>query len=405
MPLIFQRHPFILHMKYANQYLLSAIQIMNHYDGSMPLAAFLKKHFSENKKFGSKDRRFIAHLCYAYCRIGKAASGLPIENRFKIALFLVNKTEDGWAVLYDENWLHHWERSVPEKIEFVSAQFPDFQIPGLFPCINALSEAIDVKAFSLSHLIQPDVFLRIRPGKYDAVRKQMKTADIPFAKISETCFALPNSVKIDEVVALDRDVVVQDKSSQRIAELFSKIETDKTKAIQLWDCCAASGGKTILAKDHLGVMDITVSDIRSSILHNLAARFERAGIKYFQSLTTDLSKHNPKKPHGIFNLILADVPCSGSGTWGRTPEQLLFFTEDKISHYTDLQQNIVRNLLSSLAPGGYLLYSTCSVFKAENEGMKDFILKQDPELKVIDEQYLIGYDQKADTMYAVLFRK
>jgi 16S rRNA (cytosine967-C5)-methyltransferase len=275
----------------------------------------------------------------------------------------------------------------------------------IFPCAASIGDSIPVEAFSISHLIQPDVFLRLRPGKFDAVRKQIKTADIPFTKISDTCFALPNSVKIDTIVSIDRDVVVQDKSSQRIAELFAKMETDKTKAIQLWDCCAASGGKTILARDFLGVMDITVSDIRSSILHNLKARFERAGIKYFQSLTTDLSKPYPTKPTGKFDLIMADVPCSGSGTWGRTPEQLSFFTVDKIDHYTNLQKNIINNVLSSLAPNGYLLYSTCSVFKAENEDMKAYILKQDPSLQVIEEKYLIGYTDKADTMYAVLFRK
>jgi 16S rRNA (cytosine967-C5)-methyltransferase len=392
-------------MKYAQQYLLSAIQIMQQYDGSMPLAAFLKKHFTENKKFGSKDRKNIAHLCYAYCRIGNAGATLPIENRFKIALFLVSGEEDGWAILFDESWRNHWFKQLDDKLIFVVNQYPAFSVQEIFPCASNISNTMPFETFSISHLIQPDVFLRLRPGKYEAVRKQIKTADIPFTKISETCFALSNSVKIDTIVSIDRDVVVQDRSSQRISEIFEKIETDKTKAIQLWDCCAASGGKTILARDFFGVMDITVSDIRASILHNLKARFERAGIKYFQSITTDLSKSNPQKPTGKFDLILADVPCSGSGTWGRTPEQLSLFKEEKILEYTALQKNILSNIISSLSLNGYLLYSTCSVYKAENEDQKDFILSTSPSLKLIEEKYLIGYTDKADTMYAALFRK
>jgi len=233
----------------------------------------------------------------------------------------------------------------------------------------------------------------------------MIAANIPYTKISETCIALPNAVKIDEVLQIDREIVVQDKSSQSIVELFAKMETDKTKAIQLWDCCAASGGKTILARDYFGVMDMTVSDIRASILHNLSARFDRAGIKHFHSITTDLSKPNPKLPEGKFDLIMADVPCSGSGTWGRTPEQLVIFKEEKIKYYQDLQKNIVSNILSALSENGYLLYSTCSVFKAENEYMKDFILSKNPSLELIAEHYLIGYLDKADTMYACLFKK
>ncbi len=391
-------------MKYAHQYLLSAKQIMHHFDGSMPLAAFLKKHFSENKKYGSKDRKNIAHLCYALCRIGNAGKNLSVEERFKIALFLVNEEVDGWDKLYDENWLGAWTKKLEPKLDFLKILYPYFDTKDIFPDINLVSTRINPVEFSISHLIQPDVFLRLRPGKYDAVRKQIKTADIPFTTISETCFALPNSVKIDTVVSIDRDVIVQDKSSQRIAELLSKVETDKTKAIQLWDCCAASGGKTILARDFFGVMDMTVSDIRSSILHNLKARFERAGIKHFQSLTTDLSKPHPQKPAGKFDLILADVPCSGSGTWGRTPEQLSLFQENKIQEYTALQKSIVANIIPSLSPKGYLLYSTCSVFKAENEDQRDLILSSYPTLKLVEEKYLIGFDDKADTMYAALFR-
>jgi 16S rRNA (cytosine967-C5)-methyltransferase len=392
-------------MKYAHQYLLSAIQIMNLFDGSMPLAAFLKKHFSENKKFGSKDRKYIAHLCYAYCRIGKAGIELPTEERFKIALFLVNETVDGWDTMFDDNWLSHWSKFIDTKLNFIKTLHVNFDTSEIFPFASSVSEKINVSEFSISHLIQPDVFLRLRPGKHDAVRKQIKTADIPFKIISETCFSLQNSVKIDAIVSIDRDVIVQDKSSQRIAELFAKMETDKTKAIQLWDCCAASGGKTILARDYFGVMDMTVSDIRSSILHNLKARFERAGIKHFQSLTTDLSKPSPQKPNGTFDLILADVPCSGSGTWGRTPEQLSLFKASKIQEYTALQKSIVTNITSSLSPKGYLLYSTCSVFKGENEDVTAFILASNPSLKLVEEKYLKGYTDKADTMYAALFRK
>ena len=378
---------------------------MNSYDGSIPLAAYLKKHFSENKKFGSKDRKNIAHLCFAYCRIGRAGIDISTELRFKIALFLINESIDGWEILYDDSWISKWSKDVEPKLDFIKSLYPEFNYLDIFPFSSKLSENINASKFAKSHLIQPDVFLRIRPGKYDAVRKQIKTAAIPFIKISETCFALNNSVKIDAIVSLDRDVVVQDKSSQRIAELFSKIERDKTKSIQLWDCCAASGGKTLLAKDNLGVMDITVSDIRTSILHNLSSRFERAGIKYFQSITTDLSKLDPKKPTGYFDLLMADVPCSGSGTWGRTPEQLRFFNEEKINEYSTLQKSIVTNVISSIASKGYLLYSTCSVFKAENEEIKEFILKSNDALQLVEEKYLLGYFDKADTMYAALFRK
>jgi 16S rRNA (cytosine967-C5)-methyltransferase len=57
-----------------------------------------------------------------------------------------------------------------------------------------------------------------------------------------------------------------------------------------------------------------------------------------------------------FDLVICDAPCSGSGTWSRTPEQLYFFNEKKISEYSILQKNIVGNALKSLKKDGYFLY-------------------------------------------------
>jgi len=92
-------------LKYANQYLQSAHTILDAYDGSTPLAVFLKKYFSLHKKHGSRDRKNITHLCYAYCRLGHAGKNLLLEQRIRIALFLVNETAEGWAELFEQSWL------------------------------------------------------------------------------------------------------------------------------------------------------------------------------------------------------------------------------------------------------------------------------------------------------------
>jgi 16S rRNA (cytosine967-C5)-methyltransferase len=84
---------------------------------------------------------------------------------------------------------------------------------------------------------------------------------------------------------------------------------------------------------------------------------------------------------------------------------LSLFEAVKIQDYTALQKSIVTNIISSLSPKGYLLYSTCSVFKAENEDIAAFIAAANPTLKLVEEKYLIGYTDKADTMYAALFQK
>jgi 16S rRNA (cytosine967-C5)-methyltransferase len=214
---------------------------------------------------------------------------------------------------------------------------------------------------------------------------------------------LPNASKIDTILDIDREVVVQDYSSQRIAEFLQfKIQNSKLKTT-LWDCCAASGGKSILASDTLKNIQLTVSDVRPAILRNLEERFERAGIKNYESAVADLTNPAFTIHHSPFNIILCDTPCSGSGTWGRTPEQLYFFTGEKISEYAVLQKKIIKNIIPEIADNGYLLYITCSVFRKENEEMVSFI-QQNSALELVKMELLKGYDKKADSMFAALFR-
>ena len=103
-------------------------------------------------------------------------------------------------------------------------------------------------------------------------------------------------------------------------------------------------------------------------------------------------------------MIIADVPCTGSGTWSRTPEQLYFFNHQTIERFSDLQKRILSNVIPFLKSEGYLLYITCSVFKKENEEIAGFI-KEKLLLELIRSEVLKGYDKKADTMYAALFKK
>src|SRR5690606_37637191 len=103
--------------------------------------------------------------------------------------------------------------------------------------------------------------------------------------------------------------------------------------------------------------------VRPGILSNLHNRLREAGLTVNESHVIDLSDVNSILPSRQFDLVIADVPCSGSGTWGRTPEQLYFFDPQKIDYYAKLQSKIIDRVADAVQPGGYLLYCTCSVFK------------------------------------------
>jgi 16S rRNA (cytosine967-C5)-methyltransferase len=269
-----------------------------------------------------------------------------------------------------------------------------------------LSEGIDREKFLESLLVQPDLFLRLRPGKEEIVKEKLQKAAIEFRIISESCIAMNNSTKVDPIIELDSEAVIQDLNSQRIGEFLASEIQDLKSQISVWDCCAGSGGKSIMAFDLDLNIDLIVTDVRESILSNLKKRFKAAGIKKYNSFVTDLTKpHLPLAIHNsLFDLILCDAPCTGSGTWSRTPEQLYLFDESKINEFASLQRKITLNTISHLKPGGHFAYLTCSVFKKENEEIVEFIGKNS-NLKKIKMEILKGYDKKADTMFAALFQK
>ncbi|MDQ7949858.1 MAG: RsmB/NOP family class I SAM-dependent RNA methyltransferase, partial [Pedobacter sp.] len=146
-------------------------------------------------------------------------------------------------------------------------------------------------------------------------------------------------------------------------------------------------------------VQLLVSDIRTNSLNNLQERFQLAGIKKYQLKQMDLLQDNTQILHHYeFDGILLDAPCSGSGTWGRTPEMLYFFEEYKIDNYVKLQKAIASNVIQYLKPGKPLIYMTCSVFKAENEDVVDYLI-ENFGLKLEQKELIKGYGQKADSMF------
>ncbi|MCZ2298066.1 MAG: Fmu (Sun) domain-containing protein [Chitinophagales bacterium] len=389
-------------------YLNTAKTLLQNYNGSEPLNYYLKNYFSSHKKHGSKDRKFISELCYCYCRIGKALPQLTIEEKIKTALFLCNTQVNNWQDLFENNWLDNWHKELSKRIEFIKSEFENFNVEDIFPFKNEVSESIDFTAFAKAHLIQPNLFLRVRPHYTNSVIEKLKKAELNFKILHDTCIALPNASKINELLNINKEVVIQDYSSQQISKYFTLIQSleknSNSSVFTIWDCCAASGGKSILAKDILGNIQLTVSDIRKNILHNLQKRFNEADIKNYHSFVADIASKNWKPFQAKFKIVICDVPCSGSGTWSRTPEQILFFSTEKIKEYATLQKNIVSNVVSQIENGGYFLYITCSVFKAENEGVVSFI-QEKHSLQLIQFEVLKGYDKEADSMFVALFKK
>ncbi len=204
---------------------------------------------------------------------------------------------------------------------------------------------------------------------------------------------------------MNKEAVIQDLNSQKVFNYLSEhLElVSSEEPLTCWDACAASGGKSILLQDVVQrKMRLTVSDIRNNMLSNLELRLKEAGINIFRKFAADLSKGSNLSSDEKFAVIIADVPCTGSGTWARTPEQMFGFEQTQIKDFATLQQNIVSGILPHLKKGGLFIYITCSVFRQENEDQLAFI-QQTGNFKLAHAEYLQGYESAADTMYVALF--
>ena len=379
-------------------YIEEAVRIIQMYRGEVPFTLYLKQYLARDRRKGSRDRKLISELCYNYFRIGHLLSDKPIEEKLRSALFLTQQEKSLLTSLLSPELEARLLLNIEEKLDFLNIEL---SIPSLFPFSDLLSQGIEISSFQKSFFKQPFVFIRIRPGYRSIVAKKLQQSGFSYEFINDTCVSLASGSKLESMFEINKEIIVQDASSQQIIPFLSGVFPEN-KSISVWDCCAASGGKSIHLHDLFLQSNLTVSDIRASILKNLEYRFKEAGIRDYTSTVIDLSQ--PLQPVKEYDLIVADVPCSGSGTWRRTPEQLQFFKEYDLHGYVSLQRKVVTNLLPALKTGGYLLYSTCSAFAAENEGQRIW-MEQTCNLHCLKSQLLDNTAIGADTMYVSLLQK
>ncbi len=395
-------------MSRFHSYINTAKNLIETYKGERPFAVFIKQFFAANKKYGVKDRRHIASLCYNYFRMGFAGESLPPDERILLATFLCEKEPSELM----EKLRPEWNKKITYPInKKLSALTPEFCITDIFPFTNDLSDEIDAVPFCKSFLVQPDLFIRIRPQTSIPVLKKLGKSNLSYKLIGGYCVRLTSSEKVEDYFIIDKEVVVQDYNSQKVLDylkndaLKDTIKSTSKLGLSVWDCCAASGGKSILLNDILKRrIDLTVSDIRAKVVFILHQRFKNAGIKAYKYFIADISSADFNPDELNFDLIICDAPCTGSGTWSRTPEQLCFFQQSAIEEYSSLQKKIITNAMPCLRTGGLFVYITCSVFKKENEAIAGFTA-ENFNCKLLHQQLLKGYDKKADNMFVAVLRK
>lgn len=375
--------------------------IIHTYQGQIPLSRFLKSHFREHKKLGSRDRKIIAAMLYSWYRCSKALPAeLSFEDKVKSCIFVCETALPQLLQFLPEQWQQQKDAATEERVALLKNEDISVQLEDITPFPIRLSEGVTEKEWRQSMLQQPDLFLRIRKNK-EGVKHILQENRLPYKELPNDCLALPNGSAIDKVLT-EEDYVVQDFSSQCTGTYFSPRKNETW-----WDCCCGAGGKSLLLKDMQPAVELTVSDKRSSILHNLADRFKKYHLHQPKQLVldvTDAEAVNQQLKGQQFDNIICDVPCTGSGTWARTPEQLYFSQKATLEEYAQRQKKIAANVFPYLKKGGTLFYITCSVFKEENEEVVHSLLKHS-DLHLESQQLINGIPNNADCMFIAVLKR
>lgn len=198
-----------------------------------------------------------------------------------------------------------------------------------------------------------DAGIRIAPGELLSEARRLLSGDLAHSRAFR-----------------EHRVAVQDEGSQLVAALVGKGE-------RMLDCCAAPGGKTLALASRNPGAKITAVELHE---HRARALKERVAARNVKVVCGDVKAMEFAEQ---FDRVLADVPCSGSGTLAANPEIKWRLKVEDLGRLKDLQMSILRSAIAALAPGGRLVYSTCSLEPEEGEEVVEEVLCGEDAVRVV----------------------
>ncbi len=217
----------------------------------------------------------------------------------------------------------------------------------------------------------------------------VKTAETPYSPWGLRC---QGKSFLSKTKAFQKGwIEIQDEGSQLIAHLCGA-----KPGMQVLDYCAGAGGKTLaLAGAMMRKGRIVAMDTDEKRLMKGRDRYKKAqlaDIIEVRPLSDDRHRRWLKRQKGTFDIVLLDVPCSGTGTWRRNPDMRWRVYGPEIEELKQIQTEILDKASPCVKPGGRLVYATCSLLREENEAQIEAFLERHPEfmLEPLDESLGLG---------------
>ncbi|MBK5934248.1 16S rRNA (cytosine967-C5)-methyltransferase [Rhodovulum imhoffii] len=342
------------------------------------LTTWARKH----RYAGSGDRAAIRDLVFSAirCRRSYGTLGGAETGRGLMLGYLRDRGEDpaAWFTggAYAPDVLSAAEKDVlarePALPGNVACDCPDWLAPRLRQSLG--DEFLPVMKMFRQ---RAPVFLRVNRSKASteqAVKSLIcEGIEVQAHPLSPTALeAVGNPRRIQQARAYrDGWVELQDAASQAVCDRIPLRPQDR-----VLDYCAGGGGKS-LALAARGACDILAHDADATRMRDIPMRAARAGGRIRR--ISDPASAAP------YDVVLCDVPCSGSGAWRRSPEGKWRLTEKRLKELQQVQAEILARAAQLVASGGWLAYATCSVLQEENEQSVSRFLEDFPEWRLGEE--------------------
>lgn len=337
----------------------------------------LNAYFRTHRYIGGRDRRAIAEQVWQVLRhygrlssladeklTGRAAVAALLYYRDKNLLSLFNGEKYAPAPLSEKE--KAWLESLP-------AEMP----PANLECPDGLKDRIDTADIeAMTFPASTDLRVNILKADRDAVLKQLEADGI---KAEKTPYS-PWGIRLAERVNITAHplfqnglIEVQDEGSQLVSFL-SQAHEGQT----VIDWCAGAGGKTLALSAMMNAKGtLYAADAFAKRLRDLPERACRAG-------AANVILLNDYKDLKSYDLVLVDAPCTGTGTWRRSPDARWRITPEQSAAIVKTQAEILDNAAFHIKKGGRLFYITCSLDRAENEEQAAAFLKRHIDIEIED---------------------
>ena len=358
----------------------------------------LKIWYRKNKYVGSKDRKEISNSLFGILKyyfilvniINLNLKTFDLKISFQLVIiyyalirnnyeYIINCFDDGpHAPNMNQKIFEYLKiiKNISLSKNYINTSFPDWLNREF---LYSFKE--DTNSIYASLLNEANIDLRVTDiYKRDKVYKKILKYDDLAIKtaFSPLGIRLSKRIVLKNIRELKGEFIeFQDEGSQLVT-LLSGVKEGEV----VLDLCAGAGGKTLLLASLVNNVKIIATDFDSYRLKNIKLR--NTWIKYKNKIEI---VDDYKNLNLLVDRVICDVPCSGSGSWRRRPEEKIRITKERFNDLLLDQKDILKKASKLLKVGGELVYITCSLLRTENEDQIECFIKNNSDFQIVDLKY------------------